>query len=97
VASAANLCYRANHAYMSTGANVPNIPGPLHPVLWRLCKAFAISDEEERSGEDWRLALVELKAAIRADGRSQPQFGVLSNQLQTAGLNPLYPFGGVTP
>lgn len=84
---------------VSGGTAVADIALNLFPCLRRLCRALAISTEEERAGEDWRMYERMLATAISRDGDEQPNLGQLQGGVDDVGgleRDYLYPFQ-ITP
>lgn len=74
---------------MTQDTDVPNIPSDMMDVLHRLCRAFGVSDQEERSGNDWELAQAMIQTAQQTDGDRQTQMGMLRTSLtQRYGSSP---------
>lgn len=62
---------------LADDSDVPDIPAAFHPLLKTLCRAFAVSDEEQQAGEDWAKAQRLLPAMIREDGLLRGPLGAL--------------------
>lgn len=60
---------------LSTGTDMPDIPAYLHPLLKTLCRAFAISDEEQQAGADWQRYNAQLRDFQAADGGQNVSVG----------------------
>jgi len=60
---------------LTGGTNVADIGVGCFPTLRRLCRALAISTEEERAGEDWRAYERGLAQCKLRDGDEQPNLG----------------------
>lgn len=66
---------------MTQDTEVPNLPSDLMDLLHRLCRAFGVSDQEERSGNDWDLAMSMLQSAKITDANRQTQMGKFRTSL----------------
>jgi hypothetical protein len=80
---------------LSGATDVPDIPSEYHSLLMTLCRAMAISNEEERAGTDWELFTNMAKPLMADDGSSQ---GVLVGQMNktTRGRGVYRQFGRIT-
>ncbi len=65
---------------MSAGTDVPDVPQQYHGLLMVLCRAMAVSNEEDRSGSDWELFSNMLKDLAADEGQSQ---GVVVGQMRS--------------
>jgi hypothetical protein len=56
---------------LSADTDVPDLPSPYHGLLMVLCRALAVSTEEDRSGSDWELFGRMVADMAADDGASQ--------------------------
>ena len=56
---------------LTTGTDIPDIPGQYHDLLLVLCRAMAVSTEEDQSGQDWQLFQSMFLDYAASDGMSQ--------------------------
>lgn len=87
---------------LASSSDIPAIPIYLHPILKHLCRAFAISNEQDRMGIDWEIAQAGIQDAIKKDGSGQPDVGTLYRQIRTTSgesydMERFYPYQGILP
>jgi hypothetical protein len=74
---------------LANGSSIPDIGpgGPLHACLRTLCRAMAISTEEERAGEDWRRYERMLAQCAARDGDQQSNLGPIEGGVGEQGYD----------
>jgi len=82
---------------LSASTDVPDIPTPYHGLLMTLCRALAVSNEEDRSGSDWDLFGRMVIDAAANDGASQgPIVAQLRNTINRGWRpSPFFPAGRI--
>lgn len=88
--------YRRQPPVRTSGNSVPDLgpSGQVYACLRALCRAMAISTEEERAGEDWRRYERMLAKCIEQDGNQESVLGMMEGGIDdSAGYAPdhLYP------
>jgi hypothetical protein len=85
--------YRRFVPKVSGSTDVPDVGIECHAALRRLCRAMALSSEEERGGEDWRLYERQLQQLKERDGGESDILGALEGGVDDCdlGVDGLYP------
>lgn len=84
---------------MSANTDMPDMPGNFHSLLMTLCRAFAVSTEEQQSGEDWAMFNAMLPTYAAEDGFAQGSpAGRMRSQLspRNTPVAQFYPNGRIT-
>jgi len=79
------------------GTDIPDIPAQYHDLLLVLCRALAVSTEEDRVGSDWELFGRMVQDLAADEGASQgPIVGQMRNTLNRGWRpSPFYPAGRI--
>jgi hypothetical protein len=82
----------------SDSTDKPKVPPEMSGLLRLACMAFAQSNEEQQSGEYWRVLIPRMKSAIIRDGMRNERGGAMKNVLTNRGrINTLLPAAGFEP
>lgn len=81
VASFISGIYFRRVALLTGDTNYPDLPALFHPLLARLCRAMALSYEEQaatgHAAEEWAVFQQQLVHYINEDGRNQTSLGLI--------------------
>lgn len=84
---------------MVGNTDLPDIPSTFHNLLYLLCRAFAVSSEEDQTGTDWSMFNSMIGGYADEDGAMQgPMQGKMRSTLhpRTYPVSQFYPNGRIT-
>jgi hypothetical protein len=76
--------------------DVPDVPSEFHSILMVLCRAMAVSGEEDKIGTDWEIFANMVKPFMADDGASQGVLVGQMNRTTTRGRGVYRQFGRIT-